>query len=240
MVEFTPPPEQFKQQIRQYLLKSSVGWRVERVAKRDRIYTSGERNDSIYYLESGQVKLLLQSYEGKECLVSIRTAGDLFGELCLTGHRVRLESAVAMRDSILKRTSAREFLANIRSSSLMESFVQYLTLRLSEHQEVIAAMATINSEQRLAKTLLHLGRMFGKEDSRGRMIAERISHEELSEMVGTTRPRVGILLKKFRQLGLVGVNAERCLFIEERKMNEHLLAGSFTDRSGYEQNSISA
>jgi CRP/FNR family transcriptional regulator, cyclic AMP receptor protein len=223
MVEFTPPADRFRQQILHCLQSPSNGWRVERVPRRQRIYTSGERNDSVYLLESGQVKLLLQSFEGKECLVSIRTVGDLFGEFCFTGHLARLESAVAMRDSIVRKISAREFLCYIKSTALMESFVQYLTLRISEHEEVIAAMATVNSEQRLAKTLLHLGRLLGEDDSRGKRIAQRISHEELSEMVGTTRPRVGILLKKFRQLGLIGVNSERFLYIQERKIREYLV-----------------
>jgi CRP/FNR family transcriptional regulator, cyclic AMP receptor protein len=223
MVEFTPSSEKCRQQISQYFQNPSLGWRAEKVNKHSRIYTCGERNDTIYFIVSGEVKLLLQSNEGKECLVSIRMAGDLFGELCLTGHLRRLESAVAMSDSSLKKASAREFLASIKSTPLMERFVQYLTLRLSEHQEVIAAMATVNSEQRLGKTLLYLGRLLGKDETQGRMIHNRISHEELSEMVGTTRPRIGILLKKFRQLGLIGVNAEHRILIQEKKMQEYLV-----------------
>ena len=95
----------------------------------------------------------------------------------------------------------------------------------------IAALATVNSEQRLARTLLHLGRLLGSNDSRSMRIDQRISHEELSAMVGTTRPRIGILLKKFRQLGLVGVTAERCLVIEEKKMRDYLERVSFADRT---------
>jgi len=231
MVEFTLPSEKFKQQVRESLKNHAPGWRTVRVSKNHRVYTSGERDGLIYFIESGQVKLLLPSYEGKECLVSIRTAGDIFGELCLSGQTVRLTTAVAMRESVLRQISARDFLANMKSSSMLEGLVQYLAVTVSEQQEVIAALATVNSEQRLARTLLHLGRIMGKNDSRTVRIEQRISHEELSAMVGTTRPRIGILLKKFRQMGLVGVNAERCLVIEEKKMRDYLERSSYAERA---------
>lgn len=60
--------ESFRKQCLQCL-----GCRAVRVAKRDFVYASG------------QVKLVLPTPEGKECLLAIRTEGDIFGELCLTG-----------------------------------------------------------------------------------------------------------------------------------------------------------
>jgi CRP-like cAMP-binding protein len=39
----------------------------------------------VYFIESGQIKLLLLSPEGKECLLAIHSDGDIFGELCLAG-----------------------------------------------------------------------------------------------------------------------------------------------------------
>jgi hypothetical protein len=56
-------------------------------------------------------------------------------------------------------------------------------------QQVIANLVTVDSEQRLGKTLLQLARTLGKKDQRSIRIELKISHEELSEMVGTTGPR---------------------------------------------------
>ncbi len=50
-------------------------------------------------------------------------------------------------------------------------------------------------------------------------------------MVGTTRPRVGIFLKKFRELGLVEATAEGSLLIEQEKMREYLMRDSKGDCS---------
>lgn len=228
-----PQADRFRQQLRESFHKQPFDCRVVRVAKNGIVYTSGQQDESIYFIHTGRIKLLLPSPVNKECLLAIRTAGDLFGELCLAGRMRRLETAVAMEDTCLKRTSYRSFLTRLRNESLLEGLIQYLAVRLAEQQEVIVALATANSEQRLARTLIHLARILGMRDSRGTRIAQRISQEELAEMVGTTRTRIGIFLKRFRELGLIGLSEERCLVVDSGKLRAYL-DGPCIDEKGVE------
>jgi CRP/FNR family transcriptional regulator, cyclic AMP receptor protein len=50
----------------------------------------------------------------------------------------------------------------------------------------------------------------------------KISHEELSEMVGTTRPRISLFMQRFRNLGLMETDAEHFLIIKEKKFTAYL------------------
>ena len=48
----------------------------------------------VYYIESGQIKLFMLSPEGKECLLAIHSAGDIFGELTLqTDNKLGIQAA---------------------------------------------------------------------------------------------------------------------------------------------------
>ena len=47
-------------------------------------------------------------------------------------------------------------------------------------------------------------------------------HEELSEMVGTTRPRVSLFMQRFHNLGLIETNKDRFLVIKEKKLADYL------------------
>ncbi len=222
MIELAPCADEFKVDLQRLLSKTIQGCRVIKAAKRHHVYTSGQRDTMVNYVVSGKVKLLLAANDGKECLLAIRTAGDIFGELSLSGQTSRLETAVAMEAAILKQIPSDIFLGLMKQGSMLEGLIQYLAVGIAEQQEIILAMATKNSEHRLAKTLLHLARRLGAQDSPSVSIDSRISHTELSEMVGTTRPRIGFFLKKFRDLGLVSLNQERCLVIESDKLKEYL------------------
>ena len=176
----------------------------------------------VYCIESGQVKLTLVSPEGKECLLAIHTSGDIFGELCICGQSLRPDTATTMQEATIRKMPYRSFLSLLRRESLLEGLVEYLATRISEQQQVIRTLITTSSEPRLAITLLRLGRRLGKSDLCNTCINQKISHEELAGMVGTTRPRIGIFLKKFREMGMIELNENRCIVIKEKEIRDYL------------------
>ena len=85
-----------------------------------------------------------------------------------------------------------------------------------------ANLVTVDSEQRLGKTLLHLARKLGQQDPRSIRIEPRITHEELAAMVGTTRSRIGTFMHHFLELGLIEFSTERFLIVKEHKLMAYL------------------
>ncbi len=224
-----PHADGFKQRIRELFHKHSTDCRLVRVARNDSVYVSGQQDPTVYYVHVGQIKLLLPSPEYREYLLTIHTPGDIFGELCLAGRHDRLETAVAMEDSCLKQIPARTFLACVRSESLLEGLVQFLAVRIAEQQEVITSLATLNSEHRLAWVLIQLARDLGQPHPLGTRVSKKISQEELGEMVGTTRTRVGVFLKRFRDQGWIRQSPEHCLVIDSSRL-EYFLDHRYTDQ----------
>jgi len=222
MIQMAVQTEQFKQQLRDSLQHETLNSRAIKIKKHNHVYTCGDFAETIYFIESGQIKLLMLSPEGKECLLAIHTAGDIFGELCLSGLGLRLETATAMEETDLRQIPSSKFFACLSRDSLLEGFVQYLAMRIADQQQVIANLVTVDSEQRLGKTLLQLASKLGKQDPRSIRIENKISHEELSEMVGTTRPRISKFMQRFRQLGLIETTIEHTLIIKEKKLTDYL------------------
>lgn len=222
MIQNNPLIDRFKVQMRESLRKETLHTRTMKFAKNDNVYTCGDKDELVYFIESGQVKLLMLSSEGKECLLAIHGAGDMFGELCLTELGSRLETATAMKATSIKQIPCSKFYERLEREKLFVGFVQYLALRVADQQQVIADLVTVDSEQRLGKTLLRLARTMGKKDPRSIRIETKISHEELSEMVGTTRPRISMFMQRFRNLGLIETNDDNFLVIKEDKLSAYL------------------
>jgi CRP/FNR family transcriptional regulator, cyclic AMP receptor protein len=218
----TPQAEAFKQQLHASLQLETQNSQAVKILRHVNVYTSGDRDEKVYFIESGQIKLLMLSSEGKECLLAIHSAGDVFGELCLSGLGARLETATAMKQTMLKQIPCGQFLGRLSRDALFEGFVRYLAVRIADQQQVIANLVTVDSEQRLGQTLLQLARTLGKKDPRSIRIELRISHEELSEMVGTTRPRISLFMQRFHNLGLIETNADHFLIIKEKKLTGYL------------------
>ena len=222
MIQQTPQADQFKQKLRDSLRRVNLNSRALKIARHQNVYTCGDQDEMVYVIESGQIKLLMLSSQGKECILAIHSAGDIFGELCLSGLGERLETATAMKATILKQIPCAQFFARLNRDSLLEGFVRYLAVRIADQQQVIANLVTVDSEQRLGKTLLQLARTLGKKNQQSARIELKISHDELSEMVGTTRPRISLFMQRFRNLGLIETNLDRFLVINEKKLADYL------------------
>ena len=121
MIQQTPQADQFKLQLRDSLLRETMNSRVVKIARHANVYTCGDQDETVYFIESGQIKLLMLSSEGKECLLAIHSEGDIFGELCLSGSGARLETATAMKPTSLKQISSSQFFARLARDSLFEA-----------------------------------------------------------------------------------------------------------------------
>ena len=76
-----PQVDRFKQQLRASLQRETLNARAITIAEHAHVYTCGDQNEMVYFIESGQVKLLMLSPEGRECLLAIHTRA-IFSASC--------------------------------------------------------------------------------------------------------------------------------------------------------------
>jgi CRP-like cAMP-binding protein len=176
--------------------------------KKQIIFSQGEAAGSVFYIQAGQVKLIVVSPEGKEAVVAILERGAFFVESCLAGLTVRTKTAIAMEDSCLVRIDKDVMIRLLHEKpTFSELFLTYLLSRNNRIQEDLVDQLFNSSEKRLARALLllaHLG-----EDGKPEAVIPKINQETLAEMIGTTRARVSCFMNKFRKMGFIGYASEQ-------------------------------
>ncbi|MGD9849984.1 MAG: Crp/Fnr family transcriptional regulator [Nitrospirales bacterium] len=166
------------------------------------IFTQGGQADAVFYILEGQVTLSVVSKRGKEAVVAILEAGSFFGEACLTGQILRLETATAVGVAKIMRIGKTAMITVLHDEPrFSELFLTFLLARNIRIQEDLVDQLFNSSEKRLARVLLLMAH-FGKEGKPEAVIA-RVSQEMLAEMIGTTRSRVSFFMNKFRKLGFI-------------------------------------
>ena len=188
-----------------FLSKVNGGRAISDYRKDQNVYTQGERADSVFYIQSGKVKKIVISEQGKEAVVALLGTGDFFGEGCLTGQPLRLSTVSAVTECVIVRIAKADITRVIHQEpAFAELFIAHLLARNSRVEEDLVDQLFNSSEKRLARMLLLLAN-FGKE-GRPEPIIAKISQETLAEMIGTTRSRVSFFMNKFRELGLIDYN----------------------------------
>jgi CRP/FNR family transcriptional regulator, cyclic AMP receptor protein len=188
-----------------FLARANGGRTIVRYKARAGVFLQGDPADSVYYVQSGKVKLSVVSKQGKEAVVAIMSVGDFVGEGCLAGQTVRMAAATALTDCTLMRLSKREMLRVLAEEPRFSAlFVEHLLSRNIKIEEDLVDQLFNSSEKRLARVLLLLAN-FGK-PGEPKIVIPKISQETLAGIVGTTRSRVNFFMNRFRKLGFVDYN----------------------------------
>jgi CRP/FNR family transcriptional regulator, cyclic AMP receptor protein len=165
------------------------------------IFTPGDPCKHLFYIKKGHVKLSVLSKGGREVVLTTLGPGEFFGEGCLTGHSLRMGSAIAFTGSTVLLVSKSQMVRLLGRHSRSDRFIAHLVARNIRIEEHLINQLFNSSEKQLARTLLLLAR-YDKHGKPARAVPP-ISKETLAEMTGTTRTRVNIFMKKFQQLGFV-------------------------------------
>ena len=167
------------------------------------IYSLDDLATSIYFVLTGRVKIVRASAHGQHKIISIRYRGDVFGELSLAGSAVearRSDEAVALETTRVAIIRAEDFWQATRhDSAAVQSVLRCLTARLAEAHRQIESLVFDNNYRRLARALLDLS----LDASRVGETSVRLTHEELAELIGSTREVVTSMMIELRQRGLI-------------------------------------
>jgi CRP-like cAMP-binding protein len=189
-----------------FLAKAGLGRTIIHLETKQLAFSQGDRAETVFYIQSGQIRLSVIAQSGKEATIALLGPGEFCGEECIAAAQpVRVASASAIAPCVLLKITRNEMLRVMHQEhTFSDVFVAHLLARNARVQEDLVDQLFNSSEKRLARILLLLAQ-FGKEKAPETVIP-KISQEVLAEMVGTTRTRVNFFMNRFRKLGFIEYN----------------------------------
>jgi CRP/FNR family transcriptional regulator, cyclic AMP receptor protein len=180
--------------------------RVERYPAGREIFAKGSPGPSMFAVLRGTVKITAPSSGGKEIVLNIIGAGEIFGEITLLDGLERSGDAVAMTACELLVLNRRDVMPVLeKRADICMMLLKILCERLRRTSEQVEDVLFRHLEGRIAKALLQLADSVGRRDARGVAIDLRVSQQELGTIVGGSRESVNKQLQIWQKLGLVAL-----------------------------------
>jgi len=186
------------------LFLDSAGLRrtVDKFRRKETVFAQGDPAKHVMYIQEGGVKLTVVNETGKEAVVAILGPGDFFGEGCLAGQSVCMATVTTIAPTTVLVIEKNEMIRVLHEEhEFSDRFIAYMLARNVRVEEDLIDQLFNSSEKRLARTLLLLARYGAR--GHPQKVLPKVSQEMLSEMIGTTRPRVNFFMNKFRKLGFI-------------------------------------
>jgi CRP/FNR family transcriptional regulator/CRP/FNR family cyclic AMP-dependent transcriptional regulator len=170
------------------------------------ILREAEPGDQFFVLVRGEVKVFVDSADGREVVLTHLQAGDFFGEMALFEGETRSASVSAMAESELVVLARPDFLAVLEHDfTLTKKILKTLSARLRRANDVIESLALLDVGGRLARYLLRLADESGKPPVDGYFVVNRPTHQEIGNSIGATRETVTRMLRQFEDRKLIRV-----------------------------------
>ncbi len=192
-----------------------------RVAPRDAIYRQGDPSTTLFFVETGSVKLSYIEPTGKRISLAPRGPGDMFGELSLIGERSRNHLAEALEEGVLIQVHRDHFLGFVRNRpELLLLLLEVLGQRIRELEGLVQDLAFRDIESRLSRQLLFLSSEYGVKTKNGILIGFRLTHRDLAEMIGSARENTTMALNRLARQGLLDKRRYQIVIKDVERLRE--------------------
>jgi CRP-like cAMP-binding protein len=166
------------------------------------LYAPGETGEALFILKAGQVRVYRMAQDGRKLVLATLGPGTVFGEMAAIGQSMTDSYAEAVDECvvcIMSRVDIEQVMLEHPSVALQ--MVRLLSNRLHEAEDKLEQLAFTPVPARVARLLLNLARD-------GEVAGH--SHQELADMIGTSRKTVSRALVELKTAGILEID-RRCI-----------------------------
>lgn len=183
------------------------------------IYLPSQPADSLMLVAQGLVKICHLNLDGKVSILAFVTPGELFGELALFNPVDRGEYAEAATSSTIVRIP-REYVQRLMNSELEIALgvTKLMGFRRQRVENRLRNLLFANNQQRLTHLLLDLGEQFGIVVDDGIRLGLKLSHQEIANLIGSTRETVTLLFGTMKKQGLLQTKRQDVILADVNRL----------------------
>lgn len=185
------------------------------------IYLPGDPNTTVYFLKKGRVKLVYLDERGRKLTVAICRPGQPFGELVLGDrHEPYRFIAQALEDCELCLIPKDDLVRFAQERpQLALRLTKWVGDQLRELQMKLEDLLFKDVPTRLARLLERLAREEGQQTPEGIEIALKLTHQEIAELIGSTRETTTLLLNQLRRAGVLQRRRGRLMITDLQRLH---------------------
>ena len=200
--------------------------RFRQYSKRDIVLHKGGHGDGLMFLLSGQAQVVDVTEDGRAIGLRMLAPGDFFGEIALINNSTRSASVVAMSSvlvAFLPAATAMHLFAH--SPSVARQMLQHLAQKIQRDSEFRSLLSINNTAKRIYTYLALMQKNKQPEAGAPSVLENLPTHQDIANMINTSRETVTRALAALAQQGIVQKDANRLIIVKPDALQK-LVQGS--------------
>lgn len=162
------------------------------------------KQDYLWQIETGLVRTVTSLEDGTTVTLGLWGPGDIVSRVLSKANPYQIECLTAVEATVLPLD--RWHLVN-----------EALILHIHQFQEFSEILHCRSVDASLLRLLTWMAKKFGEKVERGSLVEWHLTHQEISEIIGTTRVTVTRLLNTFEKQGLIKRFPRKFMIMHEQQ-----------------------
>ena len=186
------------------------------------LFAEGDPARGVFILRTGKATLSISSSEGRVVILRMVEAGDVLGlnaVLRNSTYEATVKILAPSRVNFISRSELMELIANSDAGAV--AVIKLLSRELVQLTERARSLLLPQTARaRLAQLLLQWSKEPSESNSRSRVIAKVFTHEEVAQMIGSSRETVTRLLAAFSRRLIIQITSGSILVRDRAALEE--------------------
>ena len=177
---------------------------MSNVPKGTIVQTPYSRHSGIYFVKEGKLRLYTLNEDGKQFTLGIIGKGNSFGNtnlFSLGTQNVYIESIEDILICLINNEQLEQFL--LKRPNLLMTILKNLSIKVEEQNHMLEELALYDLKHRALFWIKKLAREFGVDHGDFITIDLSLSHQELANMIGSSRESVSVILSDLTNEGII-------------------------------------
>jgi len=179
------------------------------------VLQAGDRTDNIYLILNGELKVQISDEDGREVILSMLAAGEMFGEMGVIDDHPRSATVISTEPCDLVVIAKEDFKNCLAENFEVSLYIIFsLVKRLREADRKIESLALVDVYGRVARLLLEMA-----EIQNGRkVVTRRITRQDIAKTIGASREMVSRVMRDLQLRGLIE-ERDGCIWLQRAIKN---------------------
>ena len=183
------------------------------------IYLPGDHAKDVLLMAAGRAKICSLTEDGKQAIFGFIEPGELFGELAVLGVGERENYAEAVEKStviMIPSDALLELMEELPRLSI--GVTKLIGLRRRRIERRLKNLLFRSNRQRIVHLLLELIEQYGTRTPDGVLIRIKLSHQDLADIIGSTRETVTVVLGNLQREGYVVISRRKIVVVDLERL----------------------
>ncbi len=188
------------------------------------VFHEGDHGDTLYIIKGGRIKIAKVAIDGREKTLTILQPGDFFGEMAIFDNMPRSATAEAIDNDVrLFGLNKKDFERLIHEyPSIALRIMKDLTRRIRQINQQVEDLAFKDVHGRVSSTLHQL--LETEEEICGQSLSRlRMTHQDLANMVGSSRETVTRALNRLQNEGIISISHQQIQILDRDYLADSVL-----------------